>query len=297
MKNIVEIKNVIVGIDFSEGSLNAMQHAISIASRYNAKLVLLYVLTPDAKTLVGTDEVNKSNIVSYVEKKLKILVSDCKKSLPRSVVEHKIRMGKVSREMNTEADEQGNALIVVGTHGCSEFKEFFMGSSAFRIISASKSPVISVRSNISIQRDLTDILIVIDDSMETLQKLKYAVSLAKRFHAKVHIMGMYPTRYKDITQRIDAYIKHAEIYLLKNNVRLDSILIKKNKKVDTVLEYAAKKNVNLIIVMKEVELAGDMVFIMAPFSERIVNRSSIPVLTVNVDESIYPDQFHAKKKK
>lgn len=301
MKNIidtrnVDIRNVIVGIDFSEGSLNAMQHAISIASKYNAKLTLLYVLTPEAKTLVGTDEVNKSNIVSYVEKKLKKLVLDCKKMLPQSSVEHKIRMGKVSKEMNAEAAEQGNALIVVGTHGCSGFEEIFMGSSAFRIISASKYPVLSVRSNVDIRRDLTNILIVIDDSMETLQKLKYAASMAKAFQAKVHIMGMYSTRYPDIQQKIDAFIKQAEIYLVKANVRLDSVLIKKNKKVDTVLEYAKKKDVNLIIVMKEIELAGEMVFIMAPFSERIVNRSPIPILTVNVDESIYPDSHSPKAK-
>jgi len=296
MKNVV-IKNVIVGIDFSEGSLNAMRHAISIAANYNAKLTLLYVLTPEAKTLVGADEVNKSNIVSHVEKRLKKLVSDCKKSLPKNIVEHKIRVGKVSKELNAEANERGNSLIVVGTHGCSGFEEIFMGSSAFRVISASKSPVLSVRSGVDIQRDLTDILIVIDDTMETMQKLKYAVSMAKAFHAKVHIMGMYTARYPDITQRIDAFIKQAEIYLLKENVRLDSVLIKKSKKVDTVLEYASKKNVNLIIVMKEVELAGDMVFIMAPFSERIVNRSPIPILTVNVDESIYPDSFALQKKK
>ena len=287
MKNIV-IKNVIVGIDFSECSLNAMRNAISIASGYKAKLTLLFVLTPDAKPL---DEANKSNIVSFAEKKLKKLVSDGKKSLPNSVVEYKIRIGKVSKEMNAEAKEQGDALIVVGTHGCSGFEEFFMGSSAFRIISASKSPVLSVRNGVDIQRSLTDILVVIDDSMETLQKLKYAASMAKAFNAKVHIMGMYPVRFPDIRQRINAYVKRAEIYLIKANVRLDSVLIKNNKKVDTVLGYAAKKNVNLIIVMKEIELAGETVFILAPFSERIVNRSPIPILTVNVDETIYPEHI------
>jgi nucleotide-binding universal stress UspA family protein len=288
MKGGIEIKNVIVGIDFSDGSINAMQNAISVALKYKAKLTLLFVLIPDARTLVGADEANRSNIVSIAEKRLKKLVTECKRSLPQSVVEYKIRMGKVSKEMNAEAKEQGNALIVVGTHGCSGFEEVFIGSSAFRIISASKSLILSVRCGVNIQRDLTNILVVIDDSRETMQKLKYAASIAKVFQAKVHIMGMYPTRYPDIRKTIDANVKLAENFLLSKNVRLDSVLIKKNKKVDTVLEYAEKKNVNLIIVMKEVELAGENVFIMAPFSEKIVNRSPIPILTVNVDESIYP---------
>lgn len=288
MNNVVVLKNVIVGIDFSAGSLNAMQNAISVALKHRAKLTLLYVLTPDAKTLVGTDEVKKSNIVSHVEKKLKELVSDCKKVLPSHLVDYKIRMGKVSHEMNAEAKELGNALIVVGTHGCGGFKEIFMGGTAFRIISASESPVLSVRDGVNIHRDLTDILVVIDDTMETLQKLKNAVSAAKAYHAKVHIMGLYPAGYKDIKATIEAYVNRAEIYLMKHNIRLESVFIQNTKDVDNVLEYAAKKNINLIIVMKEVELAGANVFIMAPFSERIVNRSPIPILTVNVDESIYP---------
>ena len=286
------MKNVIVGIDFSEGSLNAMQNAIAIASKFNARLTLLFVLSPDTKTLVGGDEVSKSNIISHVEKRLKKLVSDCKTSLPpKAVVEYKIRIGKVSKEMNGEANEQGDALIVVGTHGCSGFEEFFMGSSAFRIISASKSPVLSVRNGIDIQRNLTNILVVIDDTLETLQKVRHAASMAKAFHAKVHIMGLYPAGFQDIRDTIDAYVKRAEIYLMKQNVRLDSVFIQNNKKVDTVLKYATEKNVNLILVMKEVELAGDSVIIMAPFSERIVNRSPIPILTVNVDEAIYPDSI------
>ncbi len=282
------MKNVIVGIDFSEGSLNAMQNAISIAAKYKSKLTLLFVVSPDAKTLIGPDDTSKANIVSFVEKKLKKLVADCKKVLPNNVVEYKIRIGKASKEINAEANEQGDALIVLGTHGCSGFEEFFIGSSAFRTISGSSWPVLSVRKGVDIQRDLTNILVVIDDTMETLQKLKHAASMAKKFHAKVHIMGLYPAKYPEIRQTVDAYVNRAEIYLMENNVRLESIFIKNNKKVDTVLKYALEKNINLITVMKEVELAGENVFILAPFSERIVNRSPIPILTINIDDSIYP---------
>ena len=282
------MKNIIVGIDFSEGSLNAMQHAVSVAARFGSKLTLLFVVSPDTKIIVGEDEANKANIVSLVDEKLKKLVVDCEKALPKNEVAYKIRIGKASREINAEAREQGDALIVLGTHGCSGFEEFFIGSSAFKTISGSSSPVLSVRAGVDIQRDLTDILIVIDDTLETLQKLKSATLMAKAFQAKVHIMGLCPAKFPEIRQTIEAYASRAEIYLMENNVRFETVYVKNTYKVDTVLKYATSNNINLIIVMKEVELDGDNVFILAPFSERIVNRSPIPVLTVNVDESIYP---------
>ena len=285
------MKNIIVGIDFSEGSLNAMQHAVSIAARFNSKLTLLFVVSPDAKVIMGEDEANKANIVSFVDEKLKKLTADCKKALPKNEVTYKIRIGKASREINAEAREQGDALIVLGTHGCSGFEEFFIGSSAFKTISGSSSPVLSVRAGVDIQRDLTDILIVVDDTLETLQKLKSAISMAKAFQAKVHILGLCPAKFPEIRQTIEAYVSRAEIYLMENNVRFEAVYVKNTYKVDTVLKYATSNNINLIIVMKEVELDGDNVFILAPFSERIVNRSPIPVLTVNVDESIYPKQL------
>jgi nucleotide-binding universal stress UspA family protein len=288
VKNGISIKNVIVGIDFSKGSCNAMRNAISIVSKYNAKLTLLFVVSPDAKTLVGGDEVNKANIVSFVEKKIKPLVDDCRKFLPGEQVQYKIRIGKPAKEINAEAKEQGNALIVLGTHGCSGFEEFFIGSSAYRTICASSCPVLTVRNETDVHRDLTDILVVVDDTMETLQKLKLTASMALKFHAKIHIMGLYPAKYPEIRKTIEAYVRQAELYLLKNNIRLESIYIRNTKKVETVLEYAVKKDVNLIAIMKEVELAGENVFILAPFSERIVNRSPIPILTIDVDKTIYP---------
>jgi nucleotide-binding universal stress UspA family protein len=283
-----EIRNVIVGIDFSEGSLNAMKNAIAIAEKFKAKLTLLFVISPDAKALIGTDEVSKANIISIVEPKLKKLVADCKKELPNNVIKSKIRMGKASTEINAEAKEQGDALIVVGTHGCSGVKEIFIGSSAFRTVSGSSCPVLTVRNGVCTARHLMEILIVIDDTLETLQKLKPAADIANKFYGCVHIVGLYP-RFKNIRQIVDGFVNRAEIYMMEHNVRFctDRIENTKDKKVETVLEYATKNDINLIIIMKEVEFAGDNVFL-TPFSERIVHRSLIPILTVDVDEEIYP---------
>jgi nucleotide-binding universal stress UspA family protein len=283
-----KIRNIIVGIDFSEGSLNAMQNALVIAEKFNAKVTLLFVISMDAKTFLGTDNLNKTSLYPILETKLKDLVAECKRILPKNTIKHKIRMGKASKEINLEAEEQGDALIVLGTHGCSGFKEFFIGSSAFRTVSGSSCPVLTVRNGINIMKHLTDILIVIDDTMETLQKLQIAADIAKNFYAKVHVVGLYPAKYPNIRFIVEGYMNQAVNYLVRQNIRIKSTFVENEGKVETVLKYASKNNINLIVIMKEVELAGKEVFILAPFSEKIVHRSPVPILTIEVDPIIYP---------
>ena len=285
------MKNIIVGIDFSETSLNALEHGISLSLRLKSRLTLLFVVSPDAKLMEEIDEDKKSNVVDIASKKMQGLVVQCQRVLPKDQVQYKIRIGKVSQEINAEAKEQGDAMIVAGTHGCSGFEELFIGSSAFRIINHSDFPVISIRAGVDVYRDLTSILVVIDDTRETLQKLKIAAPLAKAFNAKVEIMGFYLSQYKNIKETIEAYVHRAEVYLTERDVRFASTFVEGTEKVKTVLNFAKEKDVNLIIVMKEVELNGENVFVLAPFSERIVNRSPYPVLNVNVDKSIYPGEI------
>ncbi|MCL2131042.1 MAG: universal stress protein [Lentimicrobiaceae bacterium] len=285
------MKNIIVGIDFSETSLNALEHGVSLALRLKSKLTLLFVVSPDAKLMEEIDKDKKSNIVDIAEKKMQELLIQCQRLLPKSNVKYKIRIGKVSQEINAEAKEQGDAIIVVGTHGCSGFEEFFIGNSALRIINQSECPIITVRGGVDMYRDLTSILVLIDDTRETLQKLKLAAPLAKAFNAKVEIMGFYLTQYQDIKDTIKAYVHRAEMYLTERDVRFATTFVESTEKVKTVLDFAQKKDVNLIVVMKEVEMNGENVFVLAPFSERIVNRSPIPILNVSVDKSIYPGEI------
>ncbi len=283
------MKNVIVGIDFSPCSLNAMKHAVSLAVNLKASLTLLFVISPDEKLVIEASAKDKSDIITFAEKKLTELVEGCKKYLPKDTkVQYKIRMGKPSREINTEARTQGNAITVLGTHGCTGFEEFFMGSSAFKTVSGSSNPVLTIREGINISRDLTDILLPIDDSLETLQKLKVATTLAKAFQAKIHLMGFHSGNYPEIKRIIDAYIQKASLYLNENNVRFEVIDVDTSNKVGSVIQIAKERNINLIVVMKEVESAGENLFILTQFSEKLVNRSPIPILTIPIDSSIYP---------
>lgn len=93
------MKNIIVGIDFSKGSINAMKHAVSLAIKLKANLTLLYSLTPDAKIIEETSITLRKNILDVAEKKLVELTDYCQKQIYHSKVKYKIRVGKAAREI------------------------------------------------------------------------------------------------------------------------------------------------------------------------------------------------------
>ena len=107
------LKNVIVGIDFSECSYNAMKHGISLAANLKAPLTLLYVVSPDAKLVIDATHKDDSDILNFAEVKLKEWVNECKTYLPDIEVTSKIRMGKPSKEINAEQLCYKDALLQV----------------------------------------------------------------------------------------------------------------------------------------------------------------------------------------
>ena len=281
--------NIIVGIDFSPCSKNAMNHALSAASALEARLTLLYVMATDAHVFDDEDENGSSPLLDKVRSKLEKWADECRKSYAN--VETKVRMatGKIYKEINAEAEEQGNAWIFVGTHGSSGFEERFIGSSAFKVVSNSSCPVVTIREANDISLRLEIILLLIDSNRETMQKVKISAQLAKAFNAKVQVLGVYTAGANpEIVALTDAFVKRAEEYMTERNLRVDRGMMEVDpKEPEQIFRYAEEHSTNLLVCMKEIELYADRLFVLTSFNKRIVNRSPIPVLTIPVDYTIY----------
>jgi nucleotide-binding universal stress UspA family protein len=151
------MKNIIVGIDFSPNSINALKHAVAISLKSGGALHLVWVKSPSTTRIIDTDI--KENISQIVQTKLSELLKDCKAEAPKSEARSVILEGKPANEMIKYASNLTDSLIVIGTHGASGFEEMFVGSNAFKIVSMSPVPVMVLREGIQINRDLTQILV------------------------------------------------------------------------------------------------------------------------------------------
>ena len=98
--------------------------------------------------------------------------------------------GKAYVKLTQYATNLPEPLLVIGSHGASGFEEMFIGSNTMKVVGVSKIPVLIIGHNVNVKRDLTKILVPVDTSFETLQKIKPAAQFANLFSAKISLLGL-----------------------------------------------------------------------------------------------------------
>lgn len=143
------IRHILVPIDFSEHSKNALKYAIPYAVQFNARLDLLYVVEP---TIYPADfsfgQVGFPNIEEELRKRgseeLNALVrNEIKGRVP---AETAVRTGKPFYEINEYALEKKVDLIIIATHGHTGVEHILFGSTVEKVVRKAPCPVLVVRN-------------------------------------------------------------------------------------------------------------------------------------------------------
>lgn len=269
------MKNIVVGVDFSNCSMNAMRHAVSISIRNHAKLHLVWVKTP--KTFADTESDKKTgDYMSKATAKLQEWARMCKQESPASEVNTVILDGKIHIVLVQYAANLPESIIALGTHGISGFEEGYIGNNAYRLINHSSVPVLIMRENINIKRDLYKILTPIDMSFETLQKMKLSIKLAKDFAAQICLLGIINPIDAETKHIVNVQLNNAVKMCLKAAVRYSAKSMEITTDVSSVvLNYAREIDANLITLMRE---ESDSYFTASTVMRSILTTSQRPLL-------------------
>ncbi|MCU7499051.1 MAG: universal stress protein [Ignavibacteria bacterium] len=146
------IKKILVPVDFSEFSKNALKYAVDFAQENSAEtLYLIYVVEPviyPADFSMG--QVALPSVELEVNSKAKDeLLSLAKKEIPeRLCYEIIIKTGKPFVEINETAQEIDADLIIIASHGHTGMEQILFGSTAEKVIRKAPCPVLSLRTPI-----------------------------------------------------------------------------------------------------------------------------------------------------
>lgn len=273
-------KTIVVGIDFSDCSINALEHAITIAQKARSGISMVWVNHLDYSKEIFA--VEPKQLIKEVEERCEELIKKHKSQLHGQPIDYLIRKGKVYKEICNAAEELDAFMVVIGTHGSSGFEEFWIGSNANRVVSSSKRPVITIRGGIDVESDLKKIVMPFDSTKETRQKLPITALLARYFNSEVHIVGLFTSTLDDIRYRIRNYVAQAEDYFKENNVNYVITYLESDNISETTLNYAKKINANLITITTEQEIDLSNLWL-GPYAAQMVNHSPIPVLSIHAD--------------
>jgi len=280
MENLT-YKRILIPTDFSDTADLALLHAIDMAKRTQAEIILLHVVVSFAfKGGINSPDAEKGQtLIEIVEEKLGLKAAEIKAQYDFNLIT-RVAVGSIRDEVIKAAEETGSDIIVLGTHGVSGIKEFFMGSNAFRIVSESLCPVLSVQVTAQ-QKGFKNILVPIDNSFHSREKLNLAIRFANTYDAQLHICGLRSHDHDDhdLNTRFRLKMQQVEEYIAEHHAAFSVSTLFCSNIAKTTMEYAAEKNADLIIIMNEQETntAG---FFMGPYAQQVVNHSTIPVLSV-----------------
>jgi len=143
----LDLKRILVPIDFSKASETALPWAASLGAESNAELILLYVVEKfPIDYVLGRGLMNETitPLMKQSEAELKQMAESLSKStgLKASAV---VRDGKPFKEICSVAQKLGADLIALTTRGYTGLKHVWLGSTAERVVRHAHCPVLAVR--------------------------------------------------------------------------------------------------------------------------------------------------------
>jgi universal stress protein A len=143
-----QLRRILVPLDFSGKSRQALATAIPLAERYGAKIILIHVIeTAYLGGAAGFAYLPVDN-ARFVEKALLRLKQTAAKLIPPGLLDRVIvREGAAYHEINAAARKLKADLIVIATQGHAGLNRVLLGSTAERVVRHASGPVLTVRRN------------------------------------------------------------------------------------------------------------------------------------------------------
>lgn len=277
-----DIKKILVPVDFTETSEIAVDEAISLAIEFEAALHLIHI-------------VDNRESVSFVDRELELALSsmyDFEKEAQAKlsgIVEEidfkygikplfKTAIGLTHTEILQYADEQKFDLIVMGTHGASGYKEYLIGSTAQRVVSNANIPVLTLQLG-KTTIGFKNILIPIDNSPHSREKVNLALVVADLFNAKIHILGLIDSKQEIELNKFKTKLKAIEAVIEKDELPFSTTVVEGDSLAEEAMAYAVENRCDLIVINTghESKMGGSF---LGAFVQHIVNHSKIPVLSL-----------------
>lgn len=145
----INLKKILVPIDFSEHSRKALQYAVSFAKQFGASIDLIYVVEPTVYPAdfsfgqVGFPAIEDELRKRGAEELDDLLKNDIRRAVP---AKRAVRTGKAFYEILLYAKEEKMDFIVIATHGHTGIEHALFGSTAEKVVRKAPCPVLVVKT-------------------------------------------------------------------------------------------------------------------------------------------------------
>jgi nucleotide-binding universal stress UspA family protein len=281
--------NILVPTDFSEQSLLALEQAYALAQLLNVEITLLYVIPEeggiDLTFGLFSKEPSDKEKSDYEESCFARLTQISESASKNSWIKVNplIVNGKVYERILQVAKDIYARFIVMATNSSDpDKKRAFIGSNTSRVIRESPCPVLTFNGN-NIREHFDTIILPLDLTKETQQKVSKAIEIAKYYNSTIRIVSILLTNEPEIVNQLNEQLKQVKEYIEKRDIYTTAKIIHGDRAIggltSFILEYAYESEGDLIMIMTQQEVNLRDRFLGSNAGD-IISESKIPVLSV-----------------
>jgi nucleotide-binding universal stress UspA family protein len=144
----MQLKQILIPIDFSDYSDQALRWGVSLAQKYGAQLLLLHVIPEVLEEVSARESAGEQRVIDLTAKVEAQLHELARQGLKEGLAVHvRVADGEPADAILRMAHEQRVDLIVMGTHGRTGLSHLLLGSTAEAVVRAASCPVFTVRAS------------------------------------------------------------------------------------------------------------------------------------------------------
>lgn len=275
------MKNILVPIDFSEHSEYALEVAASIAKKHNAGIVALHMMGLSQAVISKEDSQEVFEAMYFMKladkRFTEFLDRDFMAGIP---VETTVQNYKLFHEIDSVAHEFNADLIVMGSHGSSGLREFFVGSNTEKVVRTSDIPVLVVKNRMP-DAALNKVVLASNFSEKNISAFQRAQKLFNELGASLQLLyvntpgdGFRSTI--EMEERVASFLSKAG---MDSEYSVDDVAYYSAYSIEEgIFTYSNKVNADLIAITTHGR-QGLAHFFTGSISEDLVNHSDLPVMT------------------
>ncbi len=273
---------VLVPYDFGPKSVSALNEAIKIAKYINGDIHLLTVIRKGDffSNLFSNDkEVRRlireaSDALKEIGRKIKLDHDIC----PFIIVEK----GIPSEVILEQAEIIKAEYIVMGKVSEKNSKFNFVGPQTLHVITQSPCPVITVAESTVSETGFKNILLPIDLTKQSLEKVVKSIAWAKYYDAKIHLVGVLTGGIKRSNSRINAKLERAKAIIEEEGIICTARLYDNPEESleEIIFQHTKIVNGDLIMIMTHQEV-GVLDNYIGAVAQKILKHAEIPVVSFN----------------
>ncbi|MDV7138420.1 universal stress protein [Maribacter sp. TH_r10] len=275
---------ILVPVDFSEFSENALEVAAHLASKFNADLILLHMLGL-SEAIFTKNEAQEFMEAQYYMKLAKKRFNEFldKPYLKGVKVFEIVQNYKDFNEMNNVVKERNIDLVVMGSHGVTGLTGLFVGSNTEKVVRNCSVPVLVIKKKRK-DFDIKKAVFASDFGVEHIEVYMKAMNFFNKLKVEVHKVYINrPNQYfrstEEIKEQIGIFMRTAHH---GENPSKEKVTILNDYSIEQgIYNYAQKIDADIIALPTQGR-KGLSHFFKGSIGEDIANRADLPVITFKV---------------